>query len=107
MNLHAVVRTEKGQLGPVECLVIPIEKNNLFKGKSGIYLDLIAFELKEKKNDQTHLIKQLLPKEVYENMTDEQKKNTPILGNIMVWEKKEQDSVSDMTPIDELSDLPF
>ena len=107
MNLHAVIQTQKGKLGPVECLVIPIEKNNLFKGKSGLYLDLVAFELKEKKNGQTHLIKQSFPKEIYEAMTEEQKQATPILGNISEWDKTEKPPVSDMTPVDELSDLPF
>jgi len=46
-----------GETGPVECVIIPIEANHLFRGNSGIYLDMTAFELKEPKDNQTHLIK--------------------------------------------------
>lgn len=106
MNLHAVVQIQKGQLGPVECIVIPIEKNHLFKTDKGIYLDLSGFELKEKKFG-THLIKQSLPKEVYNAMTEEQRKAMPILGNIKEWGGSEHEPVSSMEVIDEKSDLPF
>ena len=47
LNLHAVKRFEKGAAGPVECLIIPIEKNKLFIGEKGVYLDFIGFEIKE------------------------------------------------------------
>lgn len=106
-NLHCACRFEKGVAGPVECLIIPLEKNYLFKGEKGIYLDLTAFELKEKKDNQTHLIKQQLPKEVFKAMTDEQKKSTPIMGNVSTWEHMESEPVSDVTTLDEGSDLPF
>lgn len=84
-NLISAVRFENGETGPVECLIIPIEANHLFKGKSGIYLDLTAFDLKEIKDNQTHLIKQSLPKEVYQNQTDDEKKAMPILGNVSTF----------------------
>jgi len=45
LNLHAVRKMMPGQLGQVECLVIPIEKNKLFIGEKGVYLDIVAFEL--------------------------------------------------------------
>lgn len=106
-NLIGVVRFEQGATGPVECLIIPIEANHLFKGKSGIYLDMAAFELKERKDDQTHLIKQSFPKEVYQAMTEEQKKGTPILGNVSVFEGKESEPVSSTEPLPAGSGLPF
>lgn len=107
-NLVCAVRFEKGTVsGPVECLIIPIEKNHLFKSEKGIYLDLVAFELKDKKDNQTHLVKQSLPKEIFEKMTDEQKKATPILGNISLWEKQEAAPISNGEPLPENSDLPF
>lgn len=48
---------------------------------------MVGFELKEKKADRkdTHLVKQNLPKEIFDAMTDEQKRETPILGNMIVW----------------------
>jgi hypothetical protein len=89
-GLKHVVRKEKRKDGSeVECLIIPIEQNHLFKGeKGGLYLDMTAIESttppKEGFKD-THFIKQSLPKEVYEKMTDEEKKATPILGNLFPW----------------------
>jgi hypothetical protein len=106
-NLICACRFEKGTLGPVECLIIPLEKNHLFKGEKGIYLDLSAFELKEPKEKKTHLIKQQLPKEVFKAMTDEQKKNTPILGDVSVWEHTEAEPVSSGEVLPADTDLPF
>ncbi len=86
-QLKSAVRVMKGINGDVECLIIPIDQNHLVKGEKGIYLDMVGFELKEKKADRkdTHLVKQNFPKEVFEAMTDEQKRETPILGNMVVW----------------------
>lgn len=81
--LHHVVKEIKGETGMVKCLVIPIEKNHLFEGKDGnFYLDLIAFDLKNTTKDQTHLVKQSLPKDVREKMTKEELEAMPIIGNL-------------------------
>lgn len=106
-NLICACRFEKGSAGPVECLIIPLERNHLFKGEKGVYLDMAGFELKEPKDKKTHLLKQSFPREVFKAMTDEQKKNTPILGDISVWEHQEPEPTSDLTTLDEGSDLPF
>ncbi len=106
-NLICACKFEKGTSGPIECLVIPLEKNYLFKGEKGVYLDLTAFELREKKENKTHLIKQTIPKEVFKAMSDEQKRSTPILGDVSTWEYIESEPVSDLTTLDEESDLPF
>jgi hypothetical protein len=86
-QLQSAVRTMKGKSGDIECVVIPIAANNLVKGEKGVYLDLIGFELKEKIGDRkdTHLVKQSLPKEAMEKMSDEQKHAMPILGNMVLW----------------------
>jgi hypothetical protein len=105
-NLKSVTQWQKGETGPVECLIIPIDANYLFRGKSGLYLDLTAFEIRNPKEGQkdTHVIKQSLPKEVYETLTDEEKKAMPIMGNAMVMDVQG----SNMPPtLDEGSDLPF
>jgi len=110
MQLKAAIRSMNGKSGPIDCLVIPIEANHLFRGDKGIYLDLIAFENKAK-NDvikDTHLVKQSLPKEVFEAMTEDEKKSQPILGNLRVWgEFIEQPPHSDMAVQDEITGLPF
>ena len=106
-NLISIVRFEDGETGPVECVIIPIEVNHLFKGNSGIYLDMTAFELKEKKDNQTHLIKQSLPKEVYQKQTDEEKRAMPILGNVSSFEASTSEPVSSTDPLPAGSGLPF
>jgi len=113
-QLKSAIRTMKGASGDVECLVIPIVQNHLVKGEKGIYLDMTGFELKEKKADRkdTHLIKQAFTKEVFDAMTDEQKKETPILGNMIVWGYQEPAPVNvELAPVENGEgtdeDLPF
>ena len=110
MQLKAAIRRMDGKNGPIDCIVIPIEANHLFRGEQGVYLDLIAFESKTKneKIKDTHLVKQSLPKEVLEAMSDEEKKSQPIIGNLRVWgEYQKSAPQSDMTVGDEKDDLPF
>jgi hypothetical protein len=111
-HLKAQLKTMKGQSGLMECIVIPIHLNHLYKGEKGVYLDLIAFEIENKKTDSkdTHLVKQSLPKDVRERMSSEDLKAMPIIGNLQVWdssfsEAEPQTDVSEVS--DEESDLPF
>lgn len=111
-QLKGQVKSMQGKSGMVECFVIPIALNNLFKGEKGIYLDLIAFEIENKKGDSkdTYLVKQSLSKEVREKMTKEELNAMPIIGNFRVWgegftEAEPQTNVDDVA--DETSDLPF
>ncbi|MEN6388847.1 MAG: hypothetical protein ABFD04_00385 [Syntrophomonas sp.] len=113
MQLHAIRKMINGQTGLVECLVIPIEKNKLFVGNKGVYLDLIAFEIdlakRNKDSTDTHLVKQSFSKEVRDAMTEDQLKALPILGNLQVWDGQvESEPVSDVSTVqDEKDDLPF
>ena len=112
-QLKNTIKSFKKQDGSmVDCLVIPITDNHLFKGEKGIYLDLSAFEIKNKKTDSkdTHLVKQSLPKEVFDKLTDEQKQAMPIFGNAIVWAKREPEPVAAETMesvTEEEDDLPF
>jgi len=110
MQLKAAIRKMNGANGPIDCIVIPIEANHLFRGEQGVYLDLIAFESKTKneKIKDTHLVKQSLPKEILDAMTEDEKRSQPIIGNLRVWgEYQESAPQSDMTVGDEKDDLPF
>lgn len=113
LNLHGVVKMIPGKMGPVECVVIPLEKNKLFKGEKGIYLDLIAFEIAHDKRREgskdTHLVKQSFSKEVRESMTEEQMKALPILGSLQVWNEGfiESEPISSSETLSEADDLPF
>ena len=85
---NAGVLNIKGRTGTKRCLVVPIEDNHLFESVNedgspkAVYLDLNAFALRKAKYEQTHLIKQSLPKEIRESMTKEQLDAMPILGGM-------------------------
>jgi len=82
----AIIKSGKNK--DVDCILIPIDQNHLFKSEKGaVYLDLQGFELKNPKegSKDTYLVKQSLPKEVFTKMTDEEKNAMPILGNHIVW----------------------
>jgi len=112
-QLKSTIRTLKGQSGDIECVVIPIVANHLVKGEKGVYLDMMAFDIKEKKADRkdTHLVKQSMPKEVYEVMSEQEKKDSPILGNMIVWGFQEptpnEFPVGDNSFDPQENDLPF
>ncbi len=112
-KLTHVLMTKKGQSGQeVKCIVIPIEENNLFESDQGnVFVDLIAFEIKEPKYDDTHLIKQSLPKEVREKMTEDEKKSQPILGNanvnLNIGEGEPNNPAGAGATVGENDDLPF
>jgi len=110
LNLTVARQMVKGKMGEVDCLVIPIEKNKLFVGEKGIYLDLIAFEIKEQKEGRTdtHLIKQSFSKAEREKMTEEQLKAIPILGSLTVGTiQSSQEPISKADILNADDDLPF
>ncbi len=101
-------RIIKGQSGDLDCIIIPIDANNLYKGEKGLYLDLYHIQLKNPAEGQsnTHLVKQNLPKELYETMSEEEKRAMPILGSSTVWISKSNEAEL-AEPSGEDDDLPF
>lgn len=86
---RACIMQIQGRGEVLSCLVIPVEENHLFVSTDeatnrpkAAYLDLSAWELQNPKYDETHMIKQSLPKEVKEQMTEEQRMSMPILGGL-------------------------
>ena len=120
-QLSHVRREIKGKDGNlIDCLIIPIQENKLYVGEKGVYLDMTAIEIKDRSKfsaDQkdTHLLKQDVPKEVYEAMSDEQKKAMPILGKAIQWGAREAnpntstafEPSSNYTQETDEDDLPF
>ena len=107
-KLVGVLTERKGQNGMVEGIFLPIEKNHFFKSDKGnVYLDISAWALKEpEEGKDTHIMKQSLPKEVYEAMSDEDKKAMPIIGNLKTWgsgEAREEEA----TVVEADDDLQF
>lgn len=75
------LKTESGRTAKV--ILLDVASNNIFlSDKGSIYLDLVAFENKEIKFDNTHSLKQSLSAEIRKNMTAEQIKTMPFLGNM-------------------------
>jgi len=111
--LKYVLMEKKGKEGKqVKGMFIPITQNHLQEHESGgIYLNLVAFDMKEPKDWATHIVKQSLKKEVREAMSDEEQKAIPILGNLkagssepQAQDNKASDEVFDAEGDD---DLPF
>lgn len=114
---NAGVASLKGSTATKKCLVIPIEDNNLFVSANAdgtpkaVYLDLRAFALRESKYDQTHLVKQSLPKEVREKMSKEELDAMPILGGMKAFESVSNNAAdacnAPMVGVGSVDDLPF
>lgn len=116
-QLKHVERELKGADGSmVRCLIIPVKENNLFEGEKGTYIDLQAMEIKNKVGDSkdTHLVKQSLDKDLYNSMSIEEQRAMPILGNAILWARREADpqttdslSQSAVDQHEDEDDLPF
>lgn len=108
-----VIRKMQGKEGIVDCIVLPIDTNHFYRGEKGVYADFRGFELKEKRENQTHLVKQSYPKEVFDKMTDQEKSEMPIVGSHLVWAPREPDPIRvELHETDQFSegfnnDLPF
>ena len=104
--LKSVTQWQDSESGPIECIIIPIDNNYIYRGKSGLYLDLTAFEVRNPKEGQkdTHILKQSLPKEVYETLTEDEKRALPIMGNAMVVDVQGNDMPP---PLEPKAKLPF
>lgn len=103
----AFVTNIKGKTATKRCLCIPVDDSGLFLGKKGCYLNMTAIEMQNPHFNDTHCIKVSYDKEVYEKMTEDERKAQPIIGGMHVLNRRqEQMPVSgQMTSEDE--DLPF
>lgn len=108
LNLKCSVKKMNSKSGEMECIVIPIDLNRLFRGEKGIYLDMVGFEIRNPKegSKDTHIIKQGLSKDDREAMSEEEQKAMPILGNLAIL-SGERESVSSPVAQEESDDLPF
>jgi hypothetical protein len=109
---QAFVANIQGKAATKRCICIPIDDSDLFIGEKGVYLDLAAFEMQDHKYDDTHLVKVSVKKEVYDALTDEERKNQPIIGSMRpIATKQAQMDVTNSAvalPGDgETDDLPF
>lgn len=109
----AFVTNLKGKTSTKRCLIIPIDESGMYLGEKGVYLNLTAFEMREERYGDTHVLKQSLPKDVYQAMTDEERNAQPILGSLKPLEpapaKQRQvtQTTDAATAVEEPDDLPF
>lgn len=104
----AIIKSGKNK--DVDCILIPIAQNHFFKSEKGaVYADFQGFELKNPKegSKDTHLVKQSLPKDVFDKMSDDEKKAMPILGNHIVWGGSTSTNEATATTAASENDLPF
>ena len=95
VNLQALngafLKNLTGRTQTKRCLIIPVDDNPaMFIGEKGTYLNLVGVEVKNQQYGDTHLLKGDVPKEVYEQWTDEQRQAQPILGNVRPIGPKQQ-----------------
>lgn len=105
----AKVVTVKGE----QAILIPTELNQeLFVGQKGAYMNLTAIELKEPSQyGDTHFIKGNLPRDVFDKMSEEERRSQPILGNMRALDAQKKAapavSASKAEEVEVEDDLPF
>lgn len=82
LNL-AVLDHKIQEIEGTKCIVIPIQENDLYLSEKGnVYLSLNGWESANLMYEKTHLIKQSLSKEVWTAMSEDERSNIPILGDM-------------------------
>ena len=114
-GLEVIRNTTGGILGKADmkrCLVIPIDDSGVYLGEKGVYLNLMAVEMQEQRYGDTHFLKQSLPKDMYQNMSDEERRAQPIFGALRpIKSQQRQMNVTQTIDATEVvrdpDDLPF
>lgn len=109
---NTFLRKFTGKTSTKTCLCIPIEDNPMiFLGEKGCYLNLIARETERSQYGDTHYVVGNIPNDVYEKLTEEERKAFPIFGNmhpIIPKQQQEAKAVESTSPETERdNDLPF
>lgn len=116
VNLTKLRKVKYFKQDDEQYVCIPVKANSIFNGEKGMYLELAAFQLKEQKFKDTHLLKLSVQKEIFDKLTKEQKDKLPIVGSLAPFENKpeiseiqnvEFSAAPKNFEIDEEDDLPF
>ena len=103
----AAVVNIAGKTAKKKCLVIPIDDSGLFPGEKGVYADITAWEMREARGKDSHLLRQNFPREMYDAMTEEERNALPILGSARPVTAKEPPATDSINASDIEEDLPF
>lgn len=115
----AKVMDVEGKTCTKRCIVIPIDNNegtvvDSYEGKyegiltwkplSDVYLNLSAFEFKEKRYGQSHGLKVQFSKRRLESMSEEELRSMPFIGNMKPWVTATAEDDDDLPMADAKSD---
>ena len=78
---NAAILNCKGKTSTKRCIVIPVDDNDLYVGEKAVYCNLVAFDA-NLQDGKTHLIKPSIKKDVWDKMTEEERKAIPIIGDV-------------------------
>lgn len=109
---NAFLRNFTGKTATKRCICIPIDDNpEIFLGERGCYLNITANENQNSQYGDTHYLRGNIPTDVYEKLSEEERKNIPFLGNMRPIKPKQQtvNGITDINaPEDQKDeDLPF
>nr|DAF03168.1 MAG TPA: hypothetical protein [Caudoviricetes sp.] len=84
------MRNLQGKTVIKRCLIIPVDDcDGIFVGEKGCYLNMTAIEMREARYTDTHCIKENLPKEQREALSEDERNALPILGGMHALETKQ------------------
>lgn len=113
LNLKSIkgsfVADIKGKTKTERCICIPINNTGLDAKGDKVWLYATIYELREtSKYGATHSIKQSMPKDVYETMTEDERKTIPFLGDAKpIKGEVKVDVQSPIVMDDNNDDMPF
>lgn len=84
----AAIINLKDETATKRCLVIPVDDSGLFVGKKGVYLNMTAVEMREPRYGDTHCVKINLDRDAYNALSEEERRNIPILGGMHELEQQ-------------------
>ena len=84
----AAIINLKGKTATKRCLVIPVDDSGLFVGEKGVYLNMTAVEMREPRYGDTHCVKINLDRDAYNSLSEEERRNIPILGGMHELEQQ-------------------
>ena len=81
---NAIVKEMNGRKGPVKCVIIPVEENNIYLGSNGsAYLSFTCAERPAKSDwGETHTIRPQVSTEKYRSTTKEERMAIPFIGGL-------------------------
>lgn len=89
---------------------IPVNAGYIVKGEKGCYMNLIQQEMKEQRYGQSHFIKPSYSKAAYDEMTEDQRKQIPIIGSskeIQSQKNTVEETAEIVKPVESEDGLPF